>query len=257
MQIGGRTFSKAVAAAFSARHYLAAWNVLRLCDHPLDVLNRYLLQRGDYPVTVHIRTPVGRTGLTLFTPHDVLTINEIFFRLDYLADANDKIVVDFGSNIGVSAAYFLSRTPDSFAYLFEPFAPNIAKLHENLRQFHERFELQEAAVGLSNSTVEFGWEATGRYGGVGRDTGQNVQVRCIDSNEILDQVVSKRGKIDILKIDIETLEREVTNRIPVYLLRRIKKIYVEYPFHSNPLQTTHRFKRYGSVAQFINLASIE
>jgi hypothetical protein len=68
----------------------------------------------------------------------------------------------------------------------------------------------------------------------------------------LEEIIARRGQIDILKIDIETLEREVTERIPVDIARKVDRIYVEYQFHSNPLERTHSYRQYGSVAQFVN-----
>jgi len=44
---------------------------------------------------------------------------EIFCRLDYLAKTDIKVVVDIGSNIGISALYFLSRNKQAKCYLFE------------------------------------------------------------------------------------------------------------------------------------------
>ncbi len=39
----------------------------------------------------------------------MITLVECFGKLDYLADEDISCVVDFGSNIGVSAGYFLTR----------------------------------------------------------------------------------------------------------------------------------------------------
>jgi hypothetical protein len=56
----------------------------------------------------------------------------------------------------------------------------------------------------------------------------------------------------VLKVYIEGLEREVTERNPVDIARRIRRLYVEYDFGSNPLAETHSYRQYGAVAQFIN-----
>jgi hypothetical protein len=75
-------------------------------------------------------------------------------------------------------------------------------------------------------------------------------VNCLDSNEVLGRILERHGKIDVLKIDIESLEHEVTERIPVDFVRKISKIFVENRFASNPFADTHRYRQYGSVAQF-------
>ncbi|HXE08549.1 MAG TPA: FkbM family methyltransferase [Acidobacteriaceae bacterium] len=237
-------------ASFERRHLNAAINMFRRYPYPADVFNRYFFMRGTYPAAIPVNTPAGRILLNVYSQHDILTINEIFCRLDYRADDSDEIVVDFGSNIGISAAYFLTTSPASHTYLFEPLISNVERLHKNLAPYQGRYTLTEAAVGTTNGQVEFGWEESGRYGGVGMATGNYISVRCIDSNEILQTIVEKHGRIDILKIDIETLEEAVTTRIPVETARKIKKVYVEFPFSSNPLERTHSHIQYGSVAQF-------
>jgi len=119
-----------------------------------------------------------------------------------------------------------------------------------LRGFDGRYVLEASAVGMENGKVDFGWEPTGRYGGIGNKVGNWISVNCMDSNDVLRRILDKHGKIDVLKIDIETLEQEVTKRIPVDLARHIGKIYVENRFQSNPLAHTHDYRQYGSIARF-------
>jgi FkbM family methyltransferase len=252
MKIGNREVGTVLSALSQKRHYLAARNMLRVYRHPADAFGRYLLGRGQYPADICINTPAGPLTLTVYSYHDILTVNEVFCRLDYPAGERDRVIVDFGSNIGISAAHFLSSAPNSFVYLFEPLPLNIDRLRANLSRFTTRYALQEIAVAQADGEFEFGWEDTGRYGGVGMKTGRYLSVSCRDSNSILEEIIARRGQIDILKIDIETLEREVTERIPVDIARKVDRIYVEYQFHSSPLERTHSYRQYGSVAQFVN-----
>jgi FkbM family methyltransferase len=252
MKIATRDPGIVLHALFQPQHYIALRNMLRVYRKPADAFGRYLLGRGEYPAEIVVDTPAGPLSLTTYSHHDILTVNEIFCRLDYPATAGDRIIVDFGSNIGISAAYFLASAPHSFLYLFEPLRSNTNRLRDNLRPFGGRYELNEIAVGQADGEVDFGWEETGRYGGVGLRTGQYVSVASRDSNKILEDILARHGRIDILKIDIETLERQVTERIPVAIARNIGRVYVEYPFDSNPLEQTHTYRQYGSVAQFVN-----
>jgi FkbM family methyltransferase len=256
LSIGSRNLSKIIASPFKKPHRTAARNMLRVYSHPMASFGRYFFGTGEYPAKISVKTPDGVIALDVYSHHDMLTINEIFCRLDYFADASDKVVVDFGSNIGISAAYFLTRSPDAQVYLFEPVSFNIERLRRNLASFEGRYTLSETAVGLSEGEVTFGWEDTGRYGGVGLDTGHNITVPCVDSNAVLEAALQKHGRIDILKIDIETLEKQVTTRIPLEMAQKIGKIYIEYAFESNPLERTHSMTQYGAVAQFVNLARL-
>ncbi len=238
-------------AVLERRHYHAALNMIRLYKEPAEMFRRYLTKGGEYPFTAHVKTPSGWLDLQLFSPDDVRTVNEIFCREDYPADTQDTVVVDFGSNIGVSAAYFLSRGPHVHTYLFEPLPANIERLQKNLAQFSSRYTLEEVAVGPTDGEVEFGYEETGRYGGVGAATGRKMTVKSRNSTSVLEEVVAKHGHIDVLKIDIEGLEDAVVNGIPKELARKIRKIYVECVFDTNPLAETHNLTHYGVIAQFV------
>jgi len=255
LRIGGRDVGTIFGAFFKRQHWTAAKNMLTVYRHPLNIFRRYLSGTGTYPDKIEVRTPSGPILLNVYTHHDILTINEIFCRLDYRATAEDTVVVDFGSNIGISAAYFLTRSATVRAFLFEPLPTNTARLRENLAAYAGRYELVEKAVGMADGEVTFGWEDSGRYGGVGVETGNYITVPCVDSNSVLQAIVDSCGRIDVLKIDIETMEEAVTARLPLELASKIGKIYVEWKFATNPLERTHRMTQYGSVAQFVRLGA--
>ena len=256
MKIGGRDVRAVIKAPFERRHYRAALNMVRLYKQPAEMFRRYLTGRGDYPFTCRVKTPSGWLDLQLFSRHDVLTVNEIFCREDYRATPEDKVVVDFGSNIGISAAYFLSRGPDVRVYLFEPLPANIERLQTNLARFRDRYTLEQVAVGPAEGEVEFGWEESGRYGGVGVATGRTITVMSRNSAAVLEEVISRHGHIDMLKVEIEGLEDAVVAGIPHRLARHIRNIYVECAFDINPLADTHMLIQHPMIAQFVRLAGI-
>ena len=89
-----------------------------------------------------VHTPLDKIGLNVYSYYDMLTINEMFCRLDYRSDDTNRVVVDFGSNIGNSAACFLMRSADPHVYLFEPARGfNIERLRRNLKPFEGRYTL--------------------------------------------------------------------------------------------------------------------
>lgn len=116
MKIGNRPVTTIVGAVFRRPHWKAAANMFRVYDDAIGSCWRYLSARGVYPRSICLRTPLGKIRPVAYSHHDMLTINEIFCRHDYSASASDQIIVDFGSNIGMSALYFLTRSPKSFAY---------------------------------------------------------------------------------------------------------------------------------------------
>jgi len=188
--------------------------------------------------------------LHLYSSHDLLTVNEIFCREDYPARGHELTIVDFGSNIGISAAWFLAQTDGAYLYLYEPLPLNVERLERNLRSFQGRYEVHQKAVGPTFGEVIFGWEATGRYGGVGRDTGNYMTVTCLSAAEVLSSILESHDQIDILKIDIETMEEAIIASIPSKTFDRIDVIFVEYHFARNPIPTTHTMTQNGSIATF-------
>ena len=249
---GNRRIGRICAAPFQLRHYRALCNMACVCGNFVGNMRRYLTERGEYPYDLNLRTPIGRMPIRLYNPHDLLTLNEIFCRVDYPADRNTRVVVDLGSNIGISALYFLTRNLECFCYLFEPDIRNVAKLKKTLEGMESRYALTEKAVSHVAGQVEFGIESTGRYGGIGAKTGQSVSVECLEINAVLRSVLERADYIDVLKVDTEGVEIPTVEAIQPELLARIKRIYVE----ATPSQTIRpemfRRRQYGGVCQLTN-----
>lgn len=105
--LGNRTVKQVLTALFQRRHYVAPINMCKLYPRFLDGFWRYLTGKGSFPYEIEVRTPVGPTFMRLYSHHDLLTVNEIFCRQDYFANSSPRHAADLGSNIGISAMYFL------------------------------------------------------------------------------------------------------------------------------------------------------
>ena len=123
------------AALFKKSFYLAFVNIFIYFKNPFNVLIRYVFEVGNYPCQFFVRTPLGLQSPTAFSHHDLITLIECFGKLDYRISNNVSVVVDFGSNIGISALYFLTRNSSVQVYLFEPVPRNIERLRENLKGY--------------------------------------------------------------------------------------------------------------------------
>ena len=226
--LANRSLSRIFKAFFGLQHYMALAAMFRIYPRPFENLYRYLTGHGEYPYRVQLRTPLGLVMPTCFSHHDLLTVNEIFCRGDYGSRTNQaKIVLDIGSNIGISALYFLTRNAQARVYCYEPDPKNISRLKENLKDFDARFELHTQAVADKGGPIQFGVESTGRYGGIGVKTGSYITVDCVNINDVLDMVLRENGTIDILKMDIEGQEISATLAIRREYLLRIRRIYIE------------------------------
>lgn len=230
MNIGNRNLKQFFKAITGKQHYVAFLNIIKICPDFFNVFVRYFLGKGSYPYFIKIKTPLGIVSPVLYSYYDMLTFNEIFCRLDYKADSKFKVVVDFGSNIGLSALYFLTRNDYSRCYLFEPVSDNVKKLRANLKDFSHRYSLNEVAVSNENGIKKFGVEEFGRCGGLLRETGDYINVKCVNVNDILQNILDKEKSIDILKIDTEGNELDIINAIEKSILSKIKIIFFEIDY---------------------------
>lgn len=251
--IGHRNLRQLLRATTGKQHYIALLNMAKIYPDFLNNLYRYLTARGTYPYQIRIKTPVGVIAPTAFSHHDLLTVNEIFCRNDYWADNTLEVVVDLGSNIGISALYFLTRNQKARCYLYEPDRRNTNKLRANLAGFEARYALAENAVADEGGILEFGIEESGRYGGLGLKTGKTIKVECLAINEVLAAILQHESLIDILKIDTEGVEITTVEAIKPEFLERIRYIYLE----AAPKERLHpdifTQTQYGSVCRLTNM----
>jgi FkbM family methyltransferase len=213
-----------------ARHnWRTLAGLLAVSRSPIDLFCRRYLGTGAYPVSTRLRTPIGPLRLTLHSRADVITLSEVFFRRDYPADETLKVAIDFGANIGIASAWFLTRNRRARVHAFEPVPVNLERARANLEGFGPRVRLHAAAVADRTGRVAFGVESSGRYGGIGVSTGRQIEVDCLDGADVVAAVLAEDNAVDILKIDVEGMEAAILRRIGPLAPGRIGRIYAEYP----------------------------
>ncbi len=220
-----------MAAFLTPASAVSALRCLAVCRQPLRLLYYYITKNAfaSDSIKFSFRAPTGPVELKAFSPEDAVTLFIIFCRREYTPERGAEVFVDFGANIGIAAAFFLSRNDRNIVFCFEPNSTNVKRLRENLQPFEGRYFLEEACVGVRPGTVDFGVEPTGVYGAVGL-TGegtQSVQVPCRAANDILSEIIRERSTIDFLKIDIEGFEKDVIRAIEPGLLANIRQIQAE------------------------------
>lgn len=234
--LNGRPLSLISRNVLAPSNYIALTRAVRVYDQPLQALSRYIVGRGSYPCSVRLETAIGPQTITLFCSHDAITVHEIFCRRDYWFAVPAKVVVDVGSNIGISALYFMTRSPDAYCELYEPDPRNIDKLRSNLASFADRFTLHETAIADREGALPFSREPTGRYGGLDpaewvRTQSDVVTVRVEHINTALERALSRSGTVDLLKIDTEGSELATVRAIDPQLRRRVRHIVIESQDH--------------------------
>jgi FkbM family methyltransferase len=238
---------RSVRGALTPRNAIGGLRALVLVRHPIEYLRRYFVGGGVYPCEWQIRTPTGLVRLATYSHADVLTIFVCFLRGDYsLHRRQAAFIVDVGANIGISAAYFLSRSRRTRVVCVEPVAMNIARLKKNLAPFEGRYSLIEAAVADFAGEATFGVESTGVFGGIGVPSNETITVRCEQVNDLL-RLPETCGTVDVLKMDIEGYEIRTARAIDHDVAERIRLVFLEAAPTDDLLPATHRQRQRGAV----------
>jgi FkbM family methyltransferase len=232
--LAGRPTELIAKSILEPEHYLALARMVRRYPAFGQVAKRYFLGGGRYPYACRVRTPTGTVAPLVYSHHDIFTVHEIFGREDYRAGPDLAVAVDIGSNIGISATYFLTRNSGSRCYLYEPVPRNVERLRANLAGYEPRYVLQEVAVAAHEGPVDFTIEPTGRYGGIGVAGAGKIRVPCRSVTAVIADVLAREDTIDLLKIDTEGAELETVRSIPCGQLARIRTICFETRTPHNP-----------------------
>lgn len=157
-------------------------------------------------------------------------LEEIFIQKVYLFKTEKKapLIIDCGSNIGLSIIYFKNCHPDAKVIGFEPDPQNFQLLKENLQSFSlNDVEIVNKAVWKASDMLAFS-----SFGNVGSKLAESAEVTGV----VMVPAVAlspylEAEEVDFLKIDIEGAEFEVLESCKA-VLNNVKNIFIEY--HSLP-----------------------
>ena len=146
---------------------------------------------------------------------DIPTFIEIFIDGEYNFNIpfTPKVIIDGGANIGLSTLFFKNKFPGSRIICIEPDVKNFEMLQENVGHF-EDVTLINGALWHSKSMVSVSDKYNmGDWGMVTEEInggGPEESVETITIDELCEQ--NNIEHIDILKLDIETAEKELFSR---------------------------------------------
>ncbi len=156
------------------------------------------------------------------------SLNELFIDEVYRfkSDKKTPLVIDCGSNIGLSIIYFKRLMPNAKVIGFEPDYEIYKILESNINQFgFKDVELHNKAVWKNSEPLFF--KQNGNLGGhISTEKDCNIiQIRTQRLKDLLSQ------NVDFLKIDIEGAEFDILKDCEENL-KNIDNIFVEYhSFH--------------------------
>jgi FkbM family methyltransferase len=225
------------------RHIRRSREILVIASYSPDwlpVLWSYVSCRKRLPFSIRLRG-----GHFHFQEQsDVATFWQVFGANLYGVRPTDKVIVDAGANIGAFTLFSLIAAPSARVIAAEPAPDSCARIRSLLAEHKvaHRVTLHEAALGASHGETTIDLDAGSQF----RMSGHSgTPVTMLALSEVLP------AEVDLLKMDIEGAEADVFRTLDASVLRRIRRIAMEYhpnvqvellsdQFHASGFSTTRR-----------------
>ena len=184
--------------------------------------------------------------------HFVFGKSDIYYVLDLVMRARAsrdpvRVVFDVGAAVGDKARTFLRTFPDARVYCFEPQALARERCAKRIAPWRDRVELLEFGLYNENRSARLN---VCSYRDASSLLGMQPFVRQQGKREVgLEPIILRRlddclselsvARIDLMKIDVEGVEREVLEGAPE-ALRITENVYVEIsPLRKGPNSGDH------------------
>ena len=253
-KIGKRNFINFIKRIFQIENYFAISKFFNIHKKPFNAIFSEIFSSGRYPRLLHFNSPTGTAKVNLYSANDFSTFNLIFCREDYFYSQKYKIVLDIGSNIGLSAVYWLTRNDKTIVYCYEPSSKNFTKLKENLKEFKDRFFIYKNAVSSKNFSSYLNLEESGVYNSLNNEKGLNFyeKEKCdvLSINSCIDKIIKKHGKIHIIKIDNEGEEVKTVASIDKKFWNLIDCLNVDGESVQEFVPSIFSYSKVGSAQRF-------
>ena len=159
---------------------------------------------------------------------------QIFRDHEYLfrSERADPLIVDCGSNIGMSILFFKALYPEARIIGFEPDEQAYALLKRNIASNGlSGVQVHRAAVGMEDSTVDFFVDPEWS-GSLNSSTNRNLmpKKRMVVQQVRLSTFID--GRVDLLKLDVEGAEGAVLqDLVSSGVISNVDQIIAEYDHH--------------------------
>jgi FkbM family methyltransferase len=253
LRIGRRNLREVKQLLLEGSAYKAIPRLFWVHHQPLRVIFEEAFSFATYPWRLSLRTPTGDVRVSLYSGADLSTANLVFCRQDYYLPPGARTVVDIGSNIGLSSLYWLTRNPEVYVYCYEPAPPSYGRLLDNLAPFQGRFTPHQAAVSDFRGVADFGMEPSGVNSSLDmrKRAVEFVKVEVVHVNDVMEEVLSHHGSIDMLKLDNEGHEFRTLSAIAPEFWPRIRCVNVGCHGNAAAVPKDFRKTQVGSAERFI------
>jgi len=185
---------------------------------------------------VPCRVRIGNFSISSLSSDSLTFLHrEIFVDLAYYFSTSrtTPVIIDGGSNIGVSIAFFKTLYPDARVLAFEP-APRAFELLQKNVGGVPGVELHRAALGRSNSTVTF-YEHDDEWMLRQSTRPERLTVdseTTVEQRRLSDFVTEP---VDMVKLDVEGAEADVLDDLAESgAIEQVQQLIVEYHHQLDP-----------------------
>lgn len=180
-----------------------------------DETNSIKLPKIKYPFKLR----KGSTDVSVF--YQVFLFDE--YKMKHIR--KPQLIIDCGANVGLYAIKMKNEFPDAKIICIEPDAENFQQAKENLSNYKDVF-LEQCGIWSKDTQLKvYDKYNVGKWGLVVEEAedGGNVQALSIDT------ILKKYNidTVDILKIDIETSEKNLFSQNYEKWLPKVKTIVIE------------------------------
>lgn len=159
---------------------------------------------------------------------DINSFNQIFLDDSYQFQYNDikpKVIIDAGANIGLFSIKLKNLFPDVTIICLEPDRDNFEVLSDNLSKYKDIYPENCALWGSNTSGNIQDKYNLGKWGMVVEENIENGSIPFVTISDLMKKY--NIDEIDILKIDIETSEKNVFANPSIDWLPKVKVLIVE------------------------------
>lgn len=182
---------------------------------------------------------------------DIPTFNQLFTFKEYDIHLKfePKNILDIGANIGLAAVFFSNKYPNAKIISIEPEKSNFEMILKNIQKYKNVTPHKRAISNQANVVLNVVDDGIGNWGFMTEteevSNAKNIidTVKTITITEIMKE--NNLESIDILKIDIESAEKELFSSDYEYWLPKTKCLIIEL----------HDWMKEGCSKSFFNAIS--
>jgi FkbM family methyltransferase len=180
-----------------------------------------------YPFTINFRDG-GEIRVENF--YDLTTVWSMFFYPAYPVNPSDKVIVDAGANIGAFSLYAARTARNAAVLAIEPFESTFQRLLQTIEANHLQDRVTCFQAALSDADGEVKMSSPDVPSQFRRVLGQEEESATRVKTTTLAAALDAHGidRVDLLKLDIEGGEYPALLTCPPEVLRRIRRICMEY-----------------------------